>query len=74
MDDAWVGWHTAPRQELAWGKFDTAIAWIRAFLKDNQEKLVIFAYHREIVGDLAGAFQAPCITGESTKRKWGKSD
>jgi len=72
-DDAWVGWHTAPRLELAWGKFDAAVAWIRAFLKTNAEKLVVFAYHREIVGDIAGAFQAPWITGETTKRKRAKA-
>lgn len=72
-DDDWVGWHTAPRLELAWGKFDAAIAWIRASLKNNQEKLVVFAYHREIVGDIAGTFQAPWITGETTKRKRAKA-
>jgi SWI/SNF-related matrix-associated actin-dependent regulator 1 of chromatin subfamily A len=72
-DNDWVGWHTAPRLELAWGKFDAAIDWIRAFLKDKQEKLVVFAYHREIVGDIAGAFQSPWITGETTKRKRAKA-
>jgi len=53
--------------------FDAVVAWIRAFLKNNQEKLVVFAYHREIVGDIAGAFQAPWITGETTKRKRAKA-
>ena len=72
-DDDWVGWHTAPRLELAWGKFDAALAWIRAFLKDKPDKLVVFAYHREIVGDIAGAFQAPWITGETTKHKRAKA-
>ena len=66
-NDNWPGWQTAPRLELAWGKFDTATTWIRKFLETTDEKLVVFAYHREIVGEIACIFQVPWITSETTK-------
>lgn len=56
----------ALRQIAAKGKLATAEEWIRDFQEDSpREKLVVFAWHREVLTALAAKFGAPVIDGET---------
>ncbi|MGH3087717.1 MAG: DEAD/DEAH box helicase [Rubrobacteraceae bacterium] len=55
----------ALKQTAARGKLEAVARWIEDFLTSD-EKLVVFAWHREIVENLAGRFGAPSITGTTS--------
>jgi SWI/SNF-related matrix-associated actin-dependent regulator of chromatin subfamily A-like protein 1 len=54
---------TALKKLAARGKMEGAIEWVRNHL-DSGQRLVLFAHHREIVHEVAAAFEAPYITGD----------
>lgn len=54
----------ALKKLAAQGKLAEALKWIRNFL-DSGEKLIVFAHHREVVHQVAGAFACPVITGDT---------
>ena len=58
----------ALKQVAARGKLEAAKEWIESFLETG-EKLVIFAWHREIVNALAEMFSCDSITGETSLEK-----
>lgn len=49
------------------GKLDAATAWLRDFIESG-EKIVVFAYHRDVIEDVASAFgdAAVTITGDNS--------
>lgn len=55
---------------VAKSKMDNAIAWIRNFL-DNGEKLIVFAYHKEVQNALLRVFRraARLVSGDSQKER-----
>ena len=50
------------------GKVKPAKEWIANFLETNQ-KLVVFAYHHDIINELANEFSAPTITGRTSAKE-----
>lgn len=56
------------RKETARRKLSAVCAWVRDFLKSG-EKLVLFAYHQEIVQAVAETFSAVSITGKTPVKK-----
>ena len=54
----------ALKQVAARGKLEAVKEWIESFIETG-EKLVIFAWHREIVNGLAETFKCDSITGET---------
>jgi len=54
----------ALKQLAARGKLEAVQEWVESFLETDQ-KLVLFAWHKEIVQTLAERFSAPSITGET---------
>lgn len=53
------------RQVAARGKVPVAVKWVKDFLEDTDESLVIFAHHRDVIDALSEAFpdDAVCIRG-----------
>jgi SWI/SNF-related matrix-associated actin-dependent regulator 1 of chromatin subfamily A len=45
-------------------KSERCLEWVREFLEDSDQKLVVFAWHRSAVQDMALALDAPYITGD----------
>jgi SNF2 family DNA or RNA helicase len=54
----------ALKQCLVRGKREGIVEWVTNFL-DSDQKLVLFAHHREVVEDLASHFDSPKITGDT---------
>lgn len=54
----------ALKQLAARGKMEAIKEWVKDFSESGQ-KLVMFAWHKEIVNDLALAFHCPRITGDT---------
>lgn len=52
------------RQVAAAGKMQAAKSWIASVMEQG-EKLVVFTWHRFTAEELAGHFEAPCITGKT---------
>ena len=50
------------KQLAAKGKLETVIQWITTFLESSDEKLVVFAHHREIIDLLLKAFPDISVT------------
>ena len=57
----------ALKQVAAQGKIEQAKNWIGDFL-ETDSKLVVFAWHREVVQAIAQAFDAPTVMGNQTAR------
>lgn len=55
------------KSTAARGKLAAIVGWIETFIESG-EKLVVFAWHREIAETLAERFGAPRITGEMSAR------
>lgn len=53
---------------VARGKLEAIREWVGTFL-ESEEKLVVFAWHREIVSSLAKAFDSPHIHGKTPSKK-----
>jgi len=53
----------ACRQAMAAAKLPAAVEWIKEFLSDSDEKLVVFAHHQAVTGKLSETFEAPAIRG-----------
>lgn len=58
----------ALKKIAARGKLEAAREWIESFLETG-EKLVVFAWHREIVNEVASMFSCDSITGETSLEK-----
>ena len=58
------------RQLVANGKIDSGIEWIRDFLETTNEKLVVFAIHRNVVDNIVNAFPeiSVSITGSTSMK------
>lgn len=54
------------KQLAARGKLKQAYKWIDDFLEDSEEKLVVFAYHHEIVEAIAERYQVRPIYGPTS--------
>jgi len=52
------------KQMAAKGKMKNVLGWIDDFLETG-EKLVVFAYHKKVVKELADHFKCPSITGDT---------
>lgn len=59
---------TALKQLAAMGKLKAAMTWVEDFLETGR-KLVIFAYHKEVVAHFAQALGAPSITGDTSAQE-----
>lgn len=53
----------ALKRLVAKGKLAAIKSWVSDFLSDSDEKLVIFAWHQDVVAELAKQFNADSITG-----------
>jgi SNF2 family DNA or RNA helicase len=56
------------KQLSARGKMEAVMAWVENFLESGQ-KLVLFAWHKEVVKELAERFNAPYIMGDVDMRR-----
>lgn len=52
---------TALRKASTEGKLKSAIQWIKDYLEDGGEKLVVFAHHRQTILDIEKAFKGKCV-------------
>lgn len=52
------------RHEMARLKYSYTVKQMKEALK-HHEKIVVFAHHRQLIGDLAAKFDGVCITGET---------
>lgn len=59
---------SALKQLAAMGKLKAAMTWVEDFLETGR-KLVIFAYHKEVVAHFAQALGAPSITGDTSAQE-----
>lgn len=52
-------------------KLPTVIEWIQNFLRASDEKLVVFAYHKHVIEELANKFKSLCVVvnGDITGKK-----
>ena len=52
------------KQITAYGKLNVAVDWIRDFL-ESEEKLVVFAHHRDLINRIAKQFPCAVIAGDT---------
>lgn len=57
------------RQLAAKGKMDAVEEWVKSFLESG-EKLIVYAWHQDVVNELAERLGCPGITGKVSKKKF----
>lgn len=60
------------RQVAARGKVPVAVKWLKDFLEDTDESIVVFAHHRDVIDALVQAFPDDAVTirgGDSSRHR-----
>lgn len=61
------------KQITAYGKLNVAVDWIRDFL-ESEEKLVVFAHHRDLINRIAKQFPGCAVIAGDTKNRMNEVD